>query len=291
MFKILNTETLAPDIQRITVTAPRIAKKRKPGQFVILRIDEHGERFPLTIYDADPEAGTITLVVQGIGKSTKQLNEMLAGEFIRDLAGPLGIPSEIEKFGTVVVLGGGVGTAVAYPSVKALKEAGNYVISIIGCRSKDLVILEDEVASISDEPYITTDDGSYGFHGFGTQKLQELIDAGTQIDMVLAVGPLPMMQAVAEVTRPYEIKTVVSLNPIMIDGTGMCGGCRATVGGKTVFVCVDGPEFDAHQVDFKQLMNRNLSYRTSEEIANESHDCKLDKAMASSKEILEASKK
>ena len=175
MFKILYTETLAPDIQRITATAPRIAKKRKPGQFIILRIDEHGERVPLTIYDADPQAGTITLVVQGIGKSTKQLNEMNAGEFIRDLAGPLGIPSEIENFGTVAVLGGGVGTAVAYPSAKALKQAGNYVISIIGCRSKGLVILEDEVASISDEAYVTTDDGSYGFHGFCTQKLQEII--------------------------------------------------------------------------------------------------------------------
>jgi ferredoxin--NADP+ reductase len=290
MFKITNTETLAPDIQRITVTAPKIAKKRKPGQFVILRLDEHGERFPLTIYDVDPDAGTITLVVQGIGKSTKQLNQMKAGESIRDVAGPLGIPSEIEKYGTVAVLGGGVGTAVAYPSAKALKDAGNYVISIVGCRSKDLVILEDEVASISDEPYVTTDDGSYGFHGFCTQKLQELIDNGTQIDLVLAVGPLPMMQAVAEVTRPYKIKTVVSLNPIMVDGTGMCGGCRATVGGKTVFVCVDGPEFDAHQVDFKELMNRNQSYKVSEEIANQTHECKLDKAVASSKEVPEATK-
>ena len=276
MYKIVETETLGPDIQRITVSAPKIAKKRKPGQFIIMRINEHGERFPLTIYDSDKNAGTITLVVQGIGKSTRQLNAMQVGEEVLDLAGPLGIPSEVEKFGTVAVLGGGVGTAVAYPTAKALKEAGNHVISIIGCRSKDLVILKDEMASISDENYVTTDDGSYGFHGFCTQKLQQLIDEGTQIDMVMAVGPLPMMRAVADVTRHDGIHTVVSLNPIMVDGTGMCGGCRATVGGKTVFVCVDGPEFDAHQVDFDQLIKRNQSYKEIEETAADNHACHLD---------------
>lgn len=276
MHEIVQTKTLAPDIQRITVKAPKIAKKRKPGQFIIMRIDEHGERFPLTIYDADVDAGTITMVVQGVGKSTRQLNLMQEGESIRDIAGPLGTPSEIENFGTVVVIGGGVGTAVAYPSAKALKQAGNHVISIIGCRSQNLVILEDEMASISDEAFVSTDDGSYGFHGLCTEKLQELIDSKTRINLVLAVGPLPMMRAVAEVTRPYKINTVVSLNPIMVDGTGMCGGCRATVGNEAVFVCVDGPEFDAHQVDFQQLINRNQSYRADEETAIENHVCRLD---------------
>ena len=267
MNTITNSETLAQNIQRITIKESLIAKKRKAGQFIIMRLDEHGERFPLTIYDSDPEAGTITIVVQGIGKSTKKLNELPVGTRIEDIAGPLGSPSEVENFGTVVIMGGGVGTAVAYPTAKALKEAGNRVISIVGCRSKDLVILEEEMKSISDEAYITTDDGSYGFHGLCTAKLQELIDAGVKIDKVFAVGPLPMMRAVAETTRPYDISTIASLNPIMIDGTGMCGGCRATVGGETVFVCVDGPEFDAHLVDFDQLINRNRSYKISEDHA------------------------
>lgn len=272
---ITQTETLAPDIQRITITESLIAKKRKAGQFIIMRLDETGERFPLTIYDSDPEAGTITIVVQGIGKSTKKLNNLATGTRIADIAGPLGTPSEVENFGTVVIMGGGVGTAVAYPTAKALKQAGNHVISIVGCRSKDLVILEEEMKSISDETYVTTDDGSYGFHGLCTQRLQELIDSGRQIDKVFAVGPLPMMRAVAETTRPHDISTVASLNPIMIDGTGMCGGCRATVGGKTVFVCVDGPEFDAHQVDFKQLINRNRSYTENEAISYEDHLCRM----------------
>jgi ferredoxin--NADP+ reductase len=201
---------------------------------------------------------------------------------IKDIVGPLGLPSEIENFGTAVSIGGGVGTAIAYPTAVALKKAGNHVITINGARSKDLVILEDEMKAVSDESYITTDDGSYGHHGFVTDMLQKLIDDGKKIDFVLAIGPIPMMRAVAEVTRPHDIKTVVSLNPIMIDGTGMCGGCRVTVGGETKFACVDGPEFDAHQVDFKILVDRNRMYAEYEKKSMQmyEHECKLDKQMA-----------
>lgn len=279
MHKIVASEALAPDIKRITISAPIIAEKRKPGQFIILRLYETGERIPLTIFDSDDEQGTITLVVQGIGKSTIELNNLEAGDTILDVVGPLGMPSEIKDYGTVVVMGGGVGTAVAYPTAKALKEAGNYVISIIGCRSQNLVILEDDLCEIADECYVSTDDGSYGFNGLCTGKLTDLIDSGVEIDVVFAVGPLPMMRAVAETTRPLGIHTVVSLNPIMVDGTGMCGGCRATVGGETVFVCVDGPEFDGHKVDFEQLMKRNKSYRMDEAAALEEHSCRLEAAM------------
>jgi ferredoxin--NADP+ reductase len=205
------------------------------------------------------------------------LSRKEAGDSIADVVGPLGTPSHIEHFGTAVSIGGGVGTAIAYPTAAALKEAGNYVITINGARSKDLVILEEEMKAVSDEAYITTDDGSYGFHGFVTQKLQELIDSGRKIDFVLAIGPIPMMRAVAEVTRPYGIKTVVSLNPIMIDGTGMCGGCRVTVGGEVKFGCIDGPEFDAHQVDFKNLADRNRIYQHEEKEADDTfaHQCNL----------------
>lgn len=217
----------------------------------MIRVGEHGERIPLTIAGSDPEQGTITIIVQGMGKSTRELNLKETGDTIHDIVGPLGTPSHIENFGTAVSIGGGVGTAIAYPTAVALKEAGNFVITINGARSRDLVILENEMKAVSDEAYITTDDGSYGFHGFVTQKLQELIDSGKTIDYVLAIGPIPMMKAVAEVTRPYGIHTVVSLNPVMVDGTGMCGGCRVTVDNETRFACVDGPEFDAHKVDFK----------------------------------------
>jgi ferredoxin--NADP+ reductase len=282
MHKIVASEALAPDIKKITVEAPIIAEKRKPGQFIIFRLDEHGERVPLTIFDSDVEAGTITLVVQGIGKSTRELNNLSVGETIQDIVGPLGIPSEIENYGTVVVMGGGVGTAVAYPTAKALKAAGNYVISIIGCRSKDLVIMEEDMSAICDETHVSTDDGTYGFKGLCTDKLLDLINSGAKIDIVFAVGPLPMMQAVAETTRKFDIRTVVSLNPIMVDGTGMCGGCRATVDGETVFVCVDGPEFDGHKVDFDQLMKRNKSYRMDEEAALK-HACRLDAAFEAAK--------
>ncbi|MHB8580195.1 MAG: sulfide/dihydroorotate dehydrogenase-like FAD/NAD-binding protein [Ignavibacteriaceae bacterium] len=282
MFKIINAEYIAPSVRKIIIEAPKIAKKRQAGQFVIVRVNDHGERIPLTISDSNIDEGTITLIVQGIGRTTKELNELNSGEFILDVVGPLGKPSHIEKFGTAVSIGGGVGTAIAYPTAVALKQAGNYTISIIGGRSKEYVILEDEMNKTCDEVFVTTDDGSYGYHGFVTSKLQELIDAKRKIDFVLAIGPIPMMKAVAEVTRKYKIKTVVSLNPIMVDGTGMCGGCRATVDDKTVFVCVDGPEFDAHKVDFATLERRNKTYRTDENEALQKFSCKSEEAILKS---------
>ncbi len=260
MFPILEAQFLAPDVKKFVVEAPRIARKRKAGQFVILRLHAHGERIPLTIADSDPEKGTITIIVQGIGKTTKLLNLLEAGDAILDLVGPLGRPSEIELYGTVVVIGGGVGAAIAYPTAKAMKEAGNYVISIVGARNKELVIIEQEIGAISDELLITTDDGSYGLKGFVTAQLKILIDSGRKIDFVLAIGPPRMMQAVAETTRPHAIKTVVSLNSLMVDGTGMCGGCRVLTTQGAQFACVDGPEFDAHEVDFDLLVQRNRNY-------------------------------
>jgi ferredoxin--NADP+ reductase len=260
MFPIVEARFLAPDVKRLTIEAPRVARKRKAGQFVILRLHAHGERIPLTIADSDPEKGTITIIVQGIGKTTKLLNMLGTGDAILDLVGPLGKPSEVELFGTVVVIGGGVGAAIAYPTAKAMKEAGNYVISIVGARNRELVILEQEIGSISDELLITTDDGSYGLHGFVTDQLKALIEAGRKIDLVLAIGPPRMMQSVAETTRPRGIKTVVSLNSMMVDGTGMCGGCRILTTHGPRFACVDGPEFDAHEVDFDLLVQRNRKY-------------------------------
>lgn len=284
MYKIRSAEFLAPNIKRFVIEAPKIAQKRKAGQFVIIRIKEGGERVPLTIADSDVSGGTITIIVQGIGKTTKELNSLNSGDGILDVVGPLGKPSHIENFGTAVSIGGGVGTAIAYPTAVALKQAGNHTISIIGGRSKEFVILEDEMRKVCDEVYPTTDDGSYGYHGFVTQKLQELIDSGRKIDFVLAIGPIPMMRAIAETTRPYGIHTMVSLNPIMVDGTGMCGGCRATVDEKTVFVCVDGPEFDAHKVDFALLAQRNKSYLGDEKTALETHELKSLAAAAGSHE-------
>ncbi len=286
MYKIIEARFLGENIKKFEIEAPKIAKRRKAGQFVIIRLDEHGERIPLTIADSNPETGTITLIVQGVGKTTQQLNMKESGDEIMDVVGPLGVPSHIEKFGTTVSVGGGVGTAIAYPTAVAMKEAGNYVITINGARSKDLVLLEDEMKAISDEAYVTTDDGSYGFHGFVTQKLQELIDQGKQIDFVLAIGPIPMMRAIAEVTRPYNIKTMVSLNPIMVDGTGMCGGCRVVVDGVSKFACVDGPEFDAHKVDFKNLMDRNKMYakKEHESLEHFHEECRLEKKIKEIKE-------
>jgi len=263
--EILSTEVLAPGITSFTLLAPKIALRRKPGQFVILRVTEDGERIPITIAGADPDAGTIRIIVQAIGKTTTMLERLGPGDHLSDLAGPLGMPSEIEDFGTAVTIGGGVGTAIAYPVTEALQAAGNEVIAIVGGRSEEYVILEDELRAVADEVYPCTDDGSYGYKGFVTGKLQDLIDAGRRIDFVMAVGPVPMMRAVAEVTRPHDIHTVVSLNPIMVDGTGMCGGCRVEVGGETRFACVDGPEFDAHIVDFEILERRNRSYGWWEE--------------------------
>ena len=276
MHKIISATFIAPNIKRFTLEAPKIALKRKAGQFVIIRINEFGERIPLTIADSNSEKGTLDIIVQGIGKSTKDLNNLESGDYIEDVVGPLGKASHIEKFGTAVSIGGGVGTAIAYPTAVALKQAGNHTISIIGGRTKEFVILENEMKQVCDEVFVTTDDGSYGKHGFVTDQLKELIET-RKIDFVLAIGPIPMMKAVAEVTREKGIQTVVSLNPIMVDGTGMCGGCRATVDNKTVFVCVDGPEFDAHKVDFKTLMTRNYTYLTEEKVSLEEHECKLNK--------------
>ncbi len=276
MPQIISAKFLAPNIKRFDIYSPKIAQRRKPGQFVIIRIDDSGERIPLTIADSNVDAGTITIIAQGVGKTTNELNLLETGDNILDVVGPLGKPSEVENFGTAVSIGGGVGTAIAYPTAVGLKQAGNYTISIIGGRSKEFVILEDEMRKVCDEVFVTTDDGSYGKKGFVTDKLKELITT-KKIDFVLAIGPIPMMKAVAEVTREKNIKTVVSLNPIMVDGTGMCGGCRATVDNKTVFVCVDGPEFDAHKVDFQTLDRRNRTYLMDEKISREKFQCESEK--------------
>lgn len=269
MNQIVETKELAPSIKMFKVKAPEIAKKYNAGQFVMLRVNEKGERIPLTMAEANQEEGTITLISQEVGKSTKLLGELKKGDKLQDLVGPLGKPSEIEKFGHVVVIGGGVGTAVAYPEAKALKEAGNRLTSIVGARSKNLLLLENEVRAISDELYITTDDGSKGHRGFVTDVLRELIEKKVKIDRVVAIGPAIMMKMVANLTRPHRIKTMANLNPIMIDGTGMCGACRVSVGGQTKFACVDGPSFDAHEVDFDLLMTRLRMYLPQEKMAME----------------------
>ncbi len=264
MFRIVQAEFLSPDIKRFVIEAPRIARKRQPGQFVIVRVYGRGERIPLTIADGNVERGTITLIVQGIGKTTKLMNLLGAGDALLDVVGPLGKPSEIRHYGTVVVIGGGLGAAIAYPTARALHEAGNHVISILGGRSKDLVILESEIREISDEVFITTDDGSHGRKGLVVDPLKELIAAGRPLGLVLAIGPVRMMQAVAEATRPHHIPPVVSLNSLMVDGTGMCGGCRIITSAGPKFACVDGPEFDAHTVDFDILAQRNRTYADQE---------------------------
>lgn len=263
MFPIVAARPLARGIKLFEIKAPRIAKKQRPGQFVIVRLDDTGERIPLTIADANPDAGTITIVVQAIGKTTILLNMLEAGDSILDMVGPLGKPSEIENFGTAVVVSGSVGTAMAYPTARELKRAGNKVVSIVGARSKDLLVLEDAVREVSDETYVVTDDGTAGEKGLVTDKLKELV-AGGNLNYVLAVGPVPMMRACANVTAPKKIKTIVSLNSIMVDGTGMCGGCRVLVNNSSQFACVDGPEFDASQVDFEVLTQRNNMYREQE---------------------------
>lgn len=262
MFPIVEARFLAPEVKLFRIAAPRIAKKRQAGQFVIVRLHEDGERIPLTIAGSAAD-GTVTLIVQGIGKTTKLMNRLEAGDAILDVVGPLGQPSEVERFGTVVVIGGGVGTAIAYPTAVAFREAGNRVIGILGARTKNLVILENEMAAVCDRLVVTTDDGSSGRQGLVTEALAETA-AAEPVDRVLAIGPIPMMRAVAELTRPLGIKTIVSLNSIMVDGTGMCGGCRVLVAGSSKFACVDGPEFDAHEVDFAVLQQRNAMYRDAE---------------------------
>jgi ferredoxin--NADP+ reductase len=265
MYRIVQAKLLGRNIKQFEIEAPRVARKQRPGQFVIVRLHENGERIPLTIEGSDLEKGTITLVVQSIGKTTHLMNSLETGDAILDVVGPLGKPTEIEKYGTVVVVGGSVGTAIALPAARALKQAGNHVIGITGSRTKELLILEDELRAASNETYVMTDDGSYGEQGLVTKKLQELIDGGREINYVLAIGPVPMMRAVAQVTKAKGIKTVVSLNSIMVDGTGMCGGCRVLIDSHSEFACVDGPEFDAQKVNFEVLMQRNNMYRDNEQ--------------------------
>jgi ferredoxin--NADP+ reductase len=274
-FEILKKEELAPQIKRLTVSAPLIAQKAKVGQFIILRVDEKGERFPLTLFDWGPDKGTITTVFQEVGVSTKKLGGLKVGDHVSDIVGPLGNPAEIKKYGETVVVGGGVGVAQAYPRIKALKEAGNTVVSIIGAKTSKLILLEKEIEAVSDELYVSTDDGSKGFKGFTSEVLKDLLTQGRKFDFIFAVGPAVMMRAVAEVTRPYRIKTVASLNPLMVDGTGMCGGCRVLVGGETKFTCVDGPEFDAHSVDFAELIARQQTYLEEEMKALRVHEGKV----------------
>ena len=259
MYQVVEANDVGPGVRRIVVNAPHVARHHRAGQFVIVRVDDSGERIPLTVAEAEPDSGTISLYVQGVGKTTRQLNGLNAGDSISDVAGPLGKPTEILDYGTAVVVGGGVGTAIAYPVVEALVAAGNRVIAITGGRSREFVILESELAATGAEVVVCTDDGSYGRAGFVTEALAEVI-AAQDVDIVFAAGPIPMMKAVAEVTRPRSIPSVASLNPIMVDGTGMCGGCRVDVGGETRFACVDGPEFDAHLVDFDLLARRNQAY-------------------------------
>ncbi len=272
MYRITESRRLTPEAVFLKVEAPRIARRRRAGQFIILRVDETGERFPLTIVDSDPETGTITLVAQEGGTSTRTLGSLKEGDAILDLTGPLGHPTEAVDSGRVACLAGGIAVAEVLPVVKAIRAAGNITLAIIGARTQDLVILEDEMRRAASELYITTDDGSYGRHGLVTDVLREMINDGTIPDRVYAIGPIPMMRAVADLTRPYEIPTIVSLNALMVDGTGMCGCCRATVGGETRFTCVDGPDFDAHQVDFDKLVKRQKIYLPQEKASLERYE-------------------
>jgi len=270
MYEILEKRTLSDNVKLMKVKAPLVARKALAGQFIILRIDEEGERIPLTIADYDRKKGTITVIFMEVGKTTKQLGILKVGDKLLNFAGPLGVASEIEKYGTCIMIGGGVGIAPLYPIVRELKKAGNHVISILGARNKSLLMLEKEIEEFSDELHICTDDGSKGKKGFVSNVLQEIIDSGKKIDIVWAIGPVIMMKVVADLTKKYNIKTMVSLNPIMVDGTGMCGGCRVTVGGEIKFACVDGPEFDGHKVDFDNLMLRNRRF-----LKEEDHACKI----------------
>ena len=265
MFKIVTKRKLNENVTLMEIDAPAVAAKAKAGQFIILRVDEKGERIPLTIADHDVKRGTITIIFQVVGGTTMKLNALNEGDCLQDFVGPMGKPTHIDDgVKRVCVVGGGVGCAIAYPQAKSLHEAGYQVDMIAGFRSKDIVILEDEMRACTDNLYITTDDGTYGEKGFVTNKLQSLIEAGNNYDLVIAIGPVIMMKFICATTKPFGIKTIVSLNPIMIDGTGMCGGCRVIVGGETKFACVDGPDFDGHQVDFDNLMKRNGSYKEFE---------------------------
>ena len=273
MYKIIKKEVLNPQITRMEVEAPYVAKKVQAGQFIILRVDELGERIPLTVADYNREKGTVTIIFQAIGKSTKMLAQLNEGDSIHDFVGPLGVATHLDGVKKAAVIGGGLGTAIAYPSAKALHEKGAEVDIIAGFRNKDLIILEEELKKAASRVFITTDDGSNGTKGFVTDMLKQLIEEGNQYDLVIAIGPLIMMKFVCQLTKQYGIKTIVSMNPVMIDGTGMCGGCRVTVGGETKFACVDGPDFDGHLVDFDEAMRRQQMYKEEERKACE--DCRL----------------
>lgn len=276
MYKILRKKSLNPTVTLMEVEAPFVARKAKAGQFIIFRVDAFGERVPLTIADANPETGSVTIIFQIVGAATQKLNMLNEGEFIQDFVGPLGTPSKVEGFKKVAVVGGGVGSAIAYPVAKAFHNAGAIVHTIAGFRSQDLVILEDEFRAVSEKMVLMTDDGSYGEKGLVTDALRSLIESGEKYDEVVAIGPLIMMKFIAKLTKEYGLHTVVSMNPIMVDGTGMCGCCRLTVGGKTLFACVDGPEFDAHQVDFDEAISRSSIYKGFERHAYE-ESCNLFK--------------
>lgn len=276
MYKIVRKKELNSAVTLMEIEAPFVAKKAKAGQFIIFRVDEQGERVPLTIAGYDREKGTVSIIFQKVGFSTNALGALNEGDYIQDFVGPLGKPTNTEGVKRVCVVGGGVGCAIALPSAVGFKEAGCEVDVIVGFRSKDIVILEDEFRACADNLYLMTDDGSYGEHGFVTVKLQQLLESGRQYDEVLAIGPIPMMKFVSKTTEPFGVKTIVSLNPIMVDGTGMCGGCRVTVGGETKFACVDGPDFDGHEVDFDELMSRNTVYRGEEAEEKQRHACRMD---------------
>ena len=274
MYLIKEKRRLNSSMTLMSIQAPLIAKKAKAGQFIILRINDFGERIPLTIADCDIDKGTVTIIFQKVGKTTYELDQLEQGDSIQDFVGPLGLPTELEGYKKAAVIGGGAGCAIAYPSAKALHNKGAHVDLIAGFRNKDIIILEDEMSAVCDNLYITTDDGSNGNKGFVTDVLKKLIENGEQYDLVIAIGPMPMMKAVCNLTKEYNIKTIVSMNPIMIDGTGMCGGCRIKVGGEMKFACVDGPDFDGHEVDFDEAMERLAMYK-KEEKESMDHACKL----------------
>lgn len=275
MFRIIRKAVLNSNVKLMEILAPYIARKVEPGQFIMLRVREDGERIPLTVADFDREAGTVTIIFQEVGKTTRMLGALEEGGSILDFVGPLGTPSEFEGVKKAAVIGGGLGTAIAYPQAKKLHNLGAEVDSIVGFRNKDMVIFENEIAQVSNRLFVTTDDGSNGHKGFVSDVLKTLIEDGNKYDLVIAIGPLIMMKVVCNLTRNYGIKTVVSMNPVMVDGTGMCGGCRVTVGGKTKFACVDGPDFDGHEVDFDEAMRRQTMYKDEEKLSTEKHICKI----------------
>lgn len=277
MYRIVRKEALRPTVTLYEIEAPLVAKKAQPGQFIILRVDENGERIPITINDYNPEKGTVTIIVQTVGATTEKLSHMKEGDSLQDFVGPLGKATETEGKKKVCVVGGGVGCAIAYPVLKKFHDCGAEVHAVIGFKNKDLVILEDEFRAASSVLKVCTDDGSYGQKGLVTEALKELLDAGNQYDEIFAIGPMVMMKFVCKTTAPYGVPTTVSMSPIMIDGTGMCGGCRLSVGGEMKFACVDGPDFDGHKVDYAELMNRNGVYRDQEAENEKTHMCRMDK--------------